>query len=348
MLPKIMLARATSGRPPYWNSYQSVTRDNIPSLERFQAIPNGRSRLCKVFTMKMFYNLTTITLSIFLTPAFSRAEVVPLNPSKQSDVQRVEPAQEQSSSNKTDEITPRLNENGLNKSATPSTNQPSDADVPRLRTNPDCLAAAYDFSDFDPTHGCVRDKSGNRFNLTLVGQPATAVDGIVDKGVMLNGGYFLAKGNPLAGADHFTISVWFKTAEPMNNYKLVSAAVWSGGNNASGWNVGTHYSEFWADGQEGSLRGGPGWERSTEFKKGEWNHLVLTYDGGYVREYINGKRSLKIRGTGLRVGDGAPMTVGAWMGGFQFRGVIDELRIYRRALKKREIHSLHTALPGRD
>lgn len=224
----------------------------------------------------------------------------------------------------------------------------TDLGEPHLRANPDCLAAHYDFSDFDPATGCVRDKSGNGFDLTTVGQRATVADGIAGKGVTLDGGYFQAKGNPLVGADHFTISLWFKTAEPMSNYKLVSAAVFHGGNDASGWNVGTHYSEFWADKQAGGLRGDPGWERSVEFRKGEWNHLVVTYDGARVREYINGRQSADIHGTGRRVGDGVPMAVGAWMGGFQFHGVLDELRIYRRALTKHEIQSLHLEPSPRD
>jgi hypothetical protein len=116
--------------------------------------------------------------------------------------------------------------------------------------------------------------------------------------------------------------------------------VWSGGNNASGWNIGTHYSEFWADNQEGSLRGEPGWERGVEFRKAEWNHLVVTYDGAHVREHINGQQSAEIHGTGRRVGNGVPMVVGSWMG-FQFHGALDEVRIHRRALKVMEIQALH-------
>ena len=218
----------------------------------------------------------------------------------------------------------------------------SDQALPHLRANPDALAVFYDFTDYDPATGHVPDKSGNGFDLSAVGQHATVTDGIAGKGVMLDGGYFQAKGNPLAGADIFTISLWFKTAEPMNNYKLASAAVWSGGNNASGWNVGTHYSEFWADNRDGSLRGEPGWERHVEFVKGEWNHLVVTYDGAHVREYINGQQSAEIQGTGRLVGNGVPMHLGSWMG-FQFNGALDEVRIYRRALKAKEIQALNKA-----
>jgi hypothetical protein len=215
----------------------------------------------------------------------------------------------------------------------------SDLALPHPHANPDSLAAHYDFSDYDPATGSVPDKSGNGFDLAAVGQHATVTEGIAGKGVMLDGGYFQAKGNPLAGADLFTVSLWFKTAEPLNNYKLAAAAVWSGGNNA------THYSEFWADNQEGSLRGEPGWERHAVFVKGEWNHLVVSYDGEHVREYINGKQSTEIQGTGRLVGKGVPMLLGAWMG-FQFNGALDEVRIYRRALSAKEIQVLHKA-PGK-
>lgn len=300
--------------------------------------------------MKIAHQLTAISFLLLLAPRFSGAE----EPIRQQDSQRAQTYPSQILEGRTglDEphLSPRPNPKppvqwecpGPLNHVTPKT---ADIGEPHLRTNPECLAAHYDFSDFDPEKGCVRDISGNGFGLTTVGQRATVADGIAGKGVMLDRGSFQAKGNPLVGADHFTISLWFKTAEPMNNYKLVSAAAWHGGNNASGWNVGTHYSEFWADNQEGGLRGDPGWERSVEFRKGEWNHLVVTYDGAHVREYINGQQSAEIHGTGRRVGNGVPMVVGAWMG-FQFHGVLDEVRIYRRALKVMEVQALHRAPTG--
>ncbi len=299
-------------------------------------------RPTKPLAVNIVRQLAAMTFVCGLAPHFSRAE----EPAQQRAVPSTAPLV-----NRIEVLPPKRDGNGLAaRRATAESPRPtiSDGDVkgegsPRLLTNPQCLAAYYDFTDYDPKTGSVKDKSGNDFHLTVIGKPADAVQGISGKAAQLDGGYFQAKGNPLVGADHFTISVWFKAAEPMNNYKLASAAVWSGGNNASGWNIGTHYSELWADNQEGSLRGGPGWERGVEFRKGEWNHLVVSYDGAHVREYVNGKQSLSIQGTGRRVGIGEPMVVGAWMGSFQFHGVIDEMRIYRRALKKKEVQSLYIA-----
>lgn len=216
---------------------------------------------------------------------------------------------------------------------------------PDLRLHQE-LAAYYDFSTTDPENGGYKDKSGHGLDLSVVGKPVMQTEGVFGKAVLLDGSYLQAQSNPLNDAAQFTISLWFKTAEPMTNYKLVAAARWAGGNNASGWNVGTHYSEFWADDQQGGLRDEPGWDRRVAFRKDEWNHLVITYDGKHVREFINGQLSADIRGTGRTPGAGLPMTVGAWMGSFHFRGALDELRIYRRALDDDEIKFLHRAASG--
>jgi hypothetical protein len=207
------------------------------------------------------------------------------------------------------------------------------------RASPTGLAAYYDFDEPISDAGLVSDKSGNGLDLAVVGKPVNLVGGVFGKAALLDGSYFKAERNPLIDADNFTISLWFKTASPTDNYKLVAAARWAGNENASGWNVGTHYSEFWADNHEGSLRSG-GWERNIQFHKGEWNHLAVAFDGKQVREYINGRLSFESPLNGKKVGAGMPMTVGAWMGGFQFRGVMDELRIYRRTLKEDEIASM--------
>lgn len=212
---------------------------------------------------------------------------------------------------------------------------------PARQADDQAPVAFYDFEGPGVGDGLVKDSSGRGPDLRVEGGTLTQTEGVHGKAVLLHGEILRGACNPLKGAEQFTVSLWFKASEPMNNYKLAGAGVWAGGNNASGWNIGTHYSEFWADNQAGSLRGGPGWDRTESFRKDEWNHLVVTYDGKRVREYINGRLSLEIAGTGLAAGEGAPLTLGSWMGGFQFHGAMDEVRIYRRALKKSEVKGLH-------
>jgi hypothetical protein len=71
-----------------------------------------------------------------------------------------------------------------------------------------------------------------------------------------------------------------------------------------------------------------------------WSHLALTYDGATVRFYVGGVQmgSLAVSGSmvtttgALRIGGNGPS--GAW-----FQGLIDDLRIYNRALSPAEIQT---------
>ncbi|EKD28224.1 MAG: hypothetical protein ACD_79C00380G0001 [uncultured bacterium] len=200
------------------------------------------------------------------------------------------------------------------------------------------------YYSFDNNEGdIVPDESGSGNAGSIIGSPS------LENGVSGNAFYFhpgdlvRAEANPLSGASQFTISIWFKTETPMNNYKLASGAYWHGGNNASGWNVGTHYSEGWADNEAGTIRGEANWSRTKAFIPGEWNHLVVVYSGDKVREYINGELSLEVAGTEMLVGTGVPLEIVAWSycGFNNYDGLIDEFRLYNKALSEEKIVALY-------
>jgi hypothetical protein len=69
-----------------------------------------------------------------------------------------------------------------------------------------------------------------------------------------------------------------------------------------------------------------------------WTHLALTYDGSTLRLYVNGRPVLRIAATGALAASRGPLRIGGnsvW--GEWFRGRIDEVRIYDRALSPSEI-----------
>ncbi|MDP3981429.1 MAG: LamG domain-containing protein [Chlamydiota bacterium] len=217
----------------------------------------------------------------------------------------------------------------------------SESEVIKIYQDPENSLIVH-FSFDNITGGTVKDESGNGHDAVVIGTPVNTSGisgGALD---FKKSDYILAAVNPLAGAEEFTVSVWFKTATPTNNYKIVSAAEWYGGNNASGLLIGTHYTEGWADNQLGSIRGEPNWPRTESFIPGEWNHLVLRYDGATVKEYINGVLATDVLGSGLSVGTGRPLEVGAWSqySGLNYEGLVDDLRIYNRALDEAEIIKL--------
>ena len=79
---------------------------------------------------------------------------------------------------------------------------------------------------------------------------------------------------------------------------------------------------------------------------GEWQHVAVTYDGGMkasgVRMYVNGvPQPLKILFDQLiwPIDNKEPWRIGAG-GGLRFRGSIDEVRVYGRALEENEIHAV--------
>ena len=70
-----------------------------------------------------------------------------------------------------------------------------------------------------------------------------------------------------------------------------------------------------------------------------WTHLAATYDGATLRLYVNGTLSSSRARTGLIVPSGGALRIGgnnAWPDEF-FEGLIDEVRIYNRALSATEV-----------
>lgn len=71
-----------------------------------------------------------------------------------------------------------------------------------------------------------------------------------------------------------------------------------------------------------------------------WTHLATTYDGANMRIYVNGVLARTVARTGAINATAAPLRVGgnnAW--GEFFAGLIDEVRVYNRALSQAEIQT---------
>lgn len=73
--------------------------------------------------------------------------------------------------------------------------------------------------------------------------------------------------------------------------------------------------------------------------KDSWHHVAATYDGTYMRIYINGVLANQLAVTGTITVNTNPLTIG-YQNGYTnefFKGSIDELRIWNRALSQCEI-----------
>jgi hypothetical protein len=83
-------------------------------------------------------------------------------------------------------------------------------------------------------------------------------------------------------------------------------------------------------------------------KEQQWAHVAATFDRGEMKLYVDGKieaekRSSKVTQTSLGEYGKDDIYIGAlWNDRYNFRGTIDEVRIYNRALSQQEIKVLMT------
>ena len=78
---------------------------------------------------------------------------------------------------------------------------------------------------------------------------------------------------------------------------------------------------------------------------GQWDFLVLTYDGATIRFYDNGHLVRSMAATGDIATSNLPLTIGAFAYDHTnpFTGVVDEVRIYNRALSALDVYTLYSA-----
>ena len=204
------------------------------------------------------------------------------------------------------------------------------------------LPVWYDFEGDFLASGVVTDRYMNGNDAQVVG--SVGVSGGISGGQAISfdgNGYIQARGNPAAGRNHVTFSLWFKTDHPEYNYKLASAGWWNGGP-GSGWIMATHIPEFWSNDTNGLCL--PDLiNNDNQFPAGEWVHEAVTYDGRRIKEYTNGQLVNDWATTGASIGNGQAMAIGAWPSfqGYNFQGSIDEVKIFDQALSQPEIQSIY-------
>jgi hypothetical protein len=87
---------------------------------------------------------------------------------------------------------------------------------------------------------------------------------------------------------------------------------------------------------ESILKGGT----ATSVPLNAWTHLAATYDGSALRLYVNGTQVSTLAVSGSIVATGGAVKIGGnsiW--GEYFKGMIDDVRIYNRALSATEVQS---------
>ncbi|UCG69345.1 MAG: right-handed parallel beta-helix repeat-containing protein, partial [Thermoplasmata archaeon] len=140
--------------------------------------------------------------------------------------------------------------------------------------------------------------------------------------------------------NEITVEAWVKFDLDAGTRTIASR-----GGDADGWRL---YSHGWSGDKFAFivLEEGGGWGdalvlSSSRFLRNVWHHVIGTYNGSSVRIYVNGTLEGEITGllgTGIEYGSFKTMQIAHSKGAsVSFKGAIDEVRIYNRALSQREV-----------
>jgi hypothetical protein len=210
---------------------------------------------------------------------------------------------------------------------------------------PSGLVAAWGFNE--GSGGTVGDVSGNGLSGTISGATWNT-SGKYGKALSFNGTssmVTIADTNVLDLTAGMTLEAWVRPST-INDYETVILKERSGG---------LAYSLYGGSDGNGTPAGyitrtgtstNIGAHGPTSLALNTWSHLATTYDGATIRLYVNGALVSSQAAAGSIMSTSNPLRIGGnavW--GEYFAGLIDEVRVYNRALSQSEIQTdMNTAV----
>ena len=187
-----------------------------------------------------------------------------------------------------------------------------------------------------PFNGNLQDVSGNGRNGSDPCGVITYAAGHAGQAASLNGGYVLVGPVGISGAAARTVAGWAKASTmgmPSDFINVFGFTSRSGTLDNRSFDI-----EKWGYGNDYAIHV-YGWEQAILPVDLEWHHLAASYDGTTIRWYgdgqLVGEDSSRVLDTNDLVQMGERGDISA-----NFQGMIDEVRIYSRALSWAEIEYL--------
>lgn len=198
--------------------------------------------------------------------------------------------------------------------------------------------------DEDTNSAVTLDYSGHRLGGQM--RDATLAPGLDGNALLCQGGEVVIGNHPaLSVSNAVTIECWVKTEVAGQDNKWLVNRVFGGGE-STGYRLGV-------------LQGKPCFEvpwtqwshhlsASELLPLGRWVHLAGTFDGQIMRIYVDGQE----RGSMARPGPIKPNQFHLCLGSYEvkhpahFRGLLDEVKLYARALSAAEVRAHHRQFAG--
>jgi len=186
------------------------------------------------------------------------------------------------------------------------------------------------------------DQSGNRNTGTASGSPTWA-DGKLGKALSFNGsGDYVYIADPFH-VNQLTVSVWIwrDPADSGGGNWPPFVSKWGGSQYE--WTIGMQSGNyaFWIGGPSPSIS----FDTAIPVPKGQWLLVTMTYDGSHFYAYENTTRIVSQDSTGnINNSNGNLNFARNDVQASYFKGLIDEVRIYNRALSAGEITRLYNLI----
>lgn len=201
---------------------------------------------------------------------------------------------------------------------------------------------------FDEGHGRkAKEMGGKGLDAELINGPKW-VNGKFGKAISFDGqSQFVEVNDPLnvgAFGTRHSISVWVNPGAIQNAHADMMGNHGKPGGYEIEQRGGEHNNFYFGMKIDDTWQGGPWANRpSTKLPDGKWSHFVVIRDTKTIKHYLNGKKTVEYKISDNQVDDSqANFLFGhsACCAGRNFKGILDEIVIFKKALGTDEIRSL--------
>lgn len=205
------------------------------------------------------------------------------------------------------------------------------------------LVAAYNFNAGSGT--VLADLSGNNNNGTLVNGPTWNASGRYGGAIQFDGSNDLINipdANTLDLTNGMTLEAWVRPSN-LSGYKTIICK--DRGTSGFSYVLSANNSALLSSSQRPTVRIYNGSTRTvngtSKLATNTWTHVASTFDGSTLRLYINGVQVATLNTTASMTTSTNALRIGGStvLGSEYFAGLIDEVRIYNRALSQSEIQT---------
>ncbi len=208
----------------------------------------------------------------------------------------------------------------------------------------------FDGKNMNWKTGKALDSSGNSNDGTLVslGTTSSPAIGKIGQALKFSGIGYIDAGtlSSLNGATAFTLAVWVKPRSlPFSGHQGIFGRGDSTGSNRTPWLWGSSGASSLCMQFLTTLGGAADGNLCTSnLTAGTWTHVIYTWDGSTVRNYVNGIQYGFDTTTGHILSDTDATTYLGYIYGYaKWDGLLDDLRVYNRALSAAEVLQLYNA-----